>query len=82
MVYFLNIKGKTHAEDTLHSLFDENKGKIVILGFSMELRRSPPGERQCSIFFTQYFQFKYFCYPLCHQLSIVTPGICQSSAIS
>ena len=41
MVYFLNIKGKTHAEDTLQSLFDENKEKNVTLGFSIVLRRSP-----------------------------------------
>ena len=41
MVYFLNTKGKTHAEDTLQFLFNENLEKIVILGFSIVLRRSP-----------------------------------------
>ena len=41
MVYFPNIKVKTHAEDALQSLFDENQEKIVILGSSIVLRRSP-----------------------------------------
>ena len=32
MVYFLNIKVKTHAEDSIQSLFDENYETNLILG--------------------------------------------------
>ena len=42
MVYFLNSKVKTHTEDALQYIFDENKEKIVILGYSIVSRRSPP----------------------------------------
>ena len=41
MVYFLNSKVKTHAEDPLQYIFDENKEKIVVLGYSIVSRRSP-----------------------------------------
>ena len=41
MVYFLNSKVKTHTEDALQYIFDENKEKIVILGYSIVSRRSP-----------------------------------------
>ena len=41
MIYFLNIKVKINAEETLQSLFDENQEKNVLLGFSIVLRRSP-----------------------------------------
>ena len=43
MVFFLNSKVKTHTEDALQYIFDENKEKIVILGYSIVSRRSPPG---------------------------------------
>ena len=42
MVFFLNSKVKTHTEDALQYIFDENKEKIVILGYSIVSRRSPP----------------------------------------
>ena len=42
MVYFLNSKVKIHAEDPLQYIFDENKEKIVVLGYSIVSRRSPP----------------------------------------
>ena len=41
MVYFLNSKVKTHTEDALQYIFDENKEKFVILGYSIVSRRSP-----------------------------------------
>ena len=41
MVYFLNSKVKTHTEDALQYIFDENREKIVILGYSIVSRRSP-----------------------------------------
>jgi hypothetical protein len=41
MVFFLNSKVKTHTEDALQYIFDENKEKIVILGYSIVSRRSP-----------------------------------------
>ena len=41
MVFFLNSKVKTHTEDLLQYIFDENKEKIVILGYNIVLRRSP-----------------------------------------
>lgn len=41
MVYFLNSKVKIHAEDPLQYIFDENKEKIVVLGYSIVSRRSP-----------------------------------------
>ena len=41
MVFFLNSKVKTHTEDALPYIFDENKEKIVILGYSIVSRRSP-----------------------------------------
>ena len=41
MVYFLNSKVKTHAEDALQYIFDENYEKNVILGCSIMLGRSP-----------------------------------------
>ena len=41
MVYFLNSKVKTHTEDALQYIFDENQEKIVILGYSIVSRRSP-----------------------------------------
>ena len=41
MVYFLNSKVKTHAEEALQCVFDENYEKFVILGYSIILRRSP-----------------------------------------
>ena len=41
MVYFLNSKVKTYAEDALQYIFDENSEKIVILGYSIVSRRSP-----------------------------------------
>ena len=54
MVFFLNSKVKTHTEDTLQYIFDENKEKNVILGYSIVSRRSPRGRspqiytvRQC-----------------------------------
>ena len=40
MVYFLNSKVKIHAEDPLQYIFDENKEKIVVLGYSIVSRRS------------------------------------------
>ena len=46
MVYFLNSKVKTHTEDALQYIFDENKEKIVILGYSIVSRRSPLGRDQ------------------------------------
>ena len=36
-------KVKTHTEDALQYIFDENKEKIVILGYGIVLRRSPQG---------------------------------------
>ena len=42
MVNFLNMKVKTHIEDTLQYIFDENIEKNVILGYSIVSRRSPP----------------------------------------
>ena len=39
MVYFLNSKVKAHTEDALQYIFDENQEKIVILGYSIVLRR-------------------------------------------
>ena len=41
MVFFLSSKVKTHREDALQYIFDENKEKIVILGYSIVSRRSP-----------------------------------------
>ena len=41
MLYFPNSKVKTHTEDALQYIFDENKEKIVILGYSIVSRRSP-----------------------------------------
>ena len=41
MVYYLNSKVKIHAEDPLQYIFDENKEKIVVLGYSIVSRRSP-----------------------------------------
>ena len=41
MVFFLNNNVKTHTADALQYIFDENKAKIVILGYSIVLRRSP-----------------------------------------
>ena len=41
MVYFLNSKVKTHTEDALQYIFDENKEKIGILGYSIVSWRSP-----------------------------------------
>ena len=51
MVYFLNIKGKTHAEDTLQSLFDENKEKMYFrLQYSIEemspIQTLPPSKHK------------------------------------
>ena len=40
MVFFLKSKVKTHTEDALQYIFDENKVKIVILGYSIVSRRS------------------------------------------
>ena len=64
MVYFLNSKVKTHTEDALQYIFDENKEKIVILGYSIVSRRSPQ-ERQRNkrkIILFRRKMFKQFCY--------------------
>ena len=53
MVFFLNSKVKTHTEDALQYIFDENKEKIVILGYSIVSRRSPLQWNQCEKAFTQ-----------------------------
>ena len=42
MIFFLNSGVKTHTEDALEYIFDENEEKIEILGYSIVLRRSPP----------------------------------------
>ena len=42
MVYFPNCKVKTHTDDALQYIFDENKEKNVNLGYSIVSRRSPP----------------------------------------
>ena len=41
MVYFLNSKVKTHTEDALQYIFDENKEKNVIFGYNIVSRRYP-----------------------------------------
>ena len=41
MEHFLNSKVKTHTENALQYIFDENKDKFVILGYSIVSRRSP-----------------------------------------
>ena len=48
MVFFLNSKVKTHTEDALQYIFDENKEKIVILGYSIVSKRSPLVSRKIS----------------------------------
>ena len=41
MVFFPNSKVKTNTEDAQQYIFDENKEKIVILGYIIVSRRSP-----------------------------------------
>ena len=43
MIYFLNIMGKTHAEDTLQSLFDDKLSKNCNFRFQYSVEDiSPP----------------------------------------
>ena len=55
MVFFLNSKVKTHTEDALQYIFDENKEKIVILGYSIVSRRSPLTVSALGFFFFAMF---------------------------
>ena len=70
MVFFLNSKVKTHTEDALQYIFDENKEKIVILGYSIVSRRSPQ-QQNIKTFSIIHLTYKFWKIWMIEQLKII-----------